>query len=33
MTMWHRDRKPLRRTFGGGAENGERTWDMLVGPQ
>ena len=32
MTMWHRERNPLSRTFGGDAENGDKTWDVLVGP-
>ena len=32
MTMWQCERKPLSRTLGGEAENGERTWDTFVGP-
>ena len=31
-TMWQRERKPLRSTLGGEAENGDKTWEMLVGP-
>eukprot|EP00435_Cladocopium_sp_Y103_P025337 s2018_g6.t1 len=31
--MWHRERKPLKSTLGGEAENGERTWEVPVGPQ
>ena len=28
--MWQRDRHPLKRTLGGEAENGDKTWEMLV---
>ena len=31
-TMWQRERKPLRSTLGGEAENGDKTWEMLVVP-